>query len=211
MTEGRRRWVFICVVLGLAAIGVYLTVLAPPTGTSSDGAVPPVQDVGRTAPAPPPVPATPSPPPSAESFDIYRLLPLSKEEFAASADVAYRFATAYGGYRHDEDPAVHARRISVFTTPDLGRILARGVLSPGELEQNRADQVVSQASAEIREIRDVKERSVVYVVGITQRITAKSGSDQRTEEYAITVSQVGADWKVHDIQQANAGQEGDPH
>ncbi len=50
----------------------------------------------------------------------------------------------------------------------------------------------------------------MFVVTGTQQITAKSGTRQLVEEYAVTVSQLGADWRVFDLQPAGEGQDGDP-
>ncbi|MEU8245361.1 hypothetical protein [Nonomuraea sp. NPDC048916] len=200
----RRGLAFAAIVVVIAAVGLYLT-MWPDSG---DPAGEPAADSATTsAPAAPrntpPVGASDAP------FDIYSFLPMSKEQLAAAADLAERFTVAYGTFRYDEDPVAYADRVKVFTTADLGNVLARTLTSPGTVDRNRADEVVSTATARTKEIRSVEKTSVVFVVTGTQQITAKSGARQLTEDYAVTVSQMGTDWRVFDLQPAGDGQEGD--
>jgi hypothetical protein len=116
---------------------------------------------------------------------------------------------SYATYRYDEDPISYADRLKAFTTNELGASLTRTVTSAGQVQQNRNDQVVSQGSARVRTIRDMTANSIVWVVDATQRITAKSGPRERTDQYAVTLIQVGDTWRVYDMQPADAGQEGD--
>ncbi|MCG5216755.1 hypothetical protein [Streptosporangium sp. KLBMP 9127] len=201
----RRGQVFAGVVVLLAVVGVYLT-LGPDPGGPQQG----TEQVSADRTAEPAAPQTPVATASNAAFDIYSFLPMSKEELAAAADVAQRFITSYGTYRFDEDPAVYTDRLSVFTTADLAAALGRAVASPGTVEQNTADALVSEGSAQVKEIREVDRSSVIFVVTGTQRVTAKSGPTERSEEYAVTLTQIGSDWRVHDLQPADAGQEGDP-
>ncbi|MFC7647788.1 hypothetical protein ACFQX6_50340 [Streptosporangium lutulentum] len=79
-------------------------------------------------------------------------------------------------------------------------MLLRTVTSPGIVEANKADQVVSVGAARVKSIRQVNSASVVFVVVGTQNVTAKSGVKERVEEYAVTLIEVGTDWRVHDLQ-----------
>ncbi|GAA3838323.1 hypothetical protein GCM10022226_70750 [Sphaerisporangium flaviroseum] len=207
----RRGLVFAGVVVALAAVGIYLS-MRPASG-GSDG----VEPSGRVAVvSSAPVPqasssqgASTAPSITPGSFDIYSYLPLSKEQIAQAADVAQRFTASYATFRYDEDPVSFAERLKGFTTTDLGVILARDVTTPATVEQNRADEVISQGSATLKSIRDISKGSVVVVVTAVQRITAKSGPQERRADYAITLTQVGTDWRVFDMQPADAGQDGD--
>ncbi|MEU9888224.1 hypothetical protein [Sphaerisporangium sp. NPDC051011] len=202
----RRKFVFAGVVVALAAVGIYLSMR--PAGGSGE-AVPPPGAVSSTAPGTPVTEGT-APPVKSGNFDIYSYLPLSKNQIAQAADAAQRFAVSYATYRWDEDPASYAERLKGYTTPDLGVILTRDVTSPATVEQNRADQVVSAGSARLKTIRDIASGSVVFVVTAVQRITAKSGTRESDADYAITLTQVGDQWRIYDMQPADAGQDGDP-
>ncbi|MFC4587371.1 hypothetical protein [Sphaerisporangium corydalis] len=203
----RRGVVFAGVVVALAAVGIYLS-MRPASG-GSDGAEPPERSaVVSSAPIGRPS-SSPAPSITPGTFDIYGYLPLSREQIAQAADAAQRFAVSYATFRYDEDPASLAERLKGFTTADLGTILARDVTTPATVEQNRADEVVSAGSARLKSIRDITEGSVVFVVTATQHITAKSGPQERSADYALTLTQLGTDWKVFDMQPADAGQDGD--
>lgn len=206
MAQGDRRGlIFAAVVVVVAAVGIYLTWSNGSSG-STETAEP---TAGRTASQS----AKPSQPLATASnapFDIYSYLPMSKQELAAASDLAERFTASYGTFRWDEDPAVYLGRVKQFTTPELGNVLARTLTSPVTVQQNRDDQVVATATAKMREIRTVSKTSVVFVVDQTQQLNAKSGNKQLAEQYAVTVSEVGSDWRVFDLQPADEGQDGDP-
>ncbi|GAA2283327.1 hypothetical protein GCM10010149_30260 [Nonomuraea roseoviolacea subsp. roseoviolacea] len=201
----KRGLAFAAIVVVIAAVGLYLT-MWPGSGDSPEEE----PAAGHTPRSVVTVPrSTPLATASNAPFDIYAYLPLTKEQLAAAADLAERFTAAYGTFRYDEDPAAYADRVKVFTTADLGSVLARTLTSPGTVERNQADEVVSTGTAKVKEIRSVEKTSVVLVVTGTQQITAKSGAKQLTDDYAVTVSELGTDWRVFDIQPAEDGQKGD--
>ncbi|GAA3707939.1 hypothetical protein GCM10022224_086840 [Nonomuraea antimicrobica] len=195
---------FAAIVVVIAAVGIYLTMW--PDSPDEDAAEP--QQVVATGPAV--VSSTPLATASAEPFDVYSYLPMKKEQLAAAADLAERFTAEYGTFRHDEDPAAYAQRLKAYTTPELGNTLARTMTSAGTIEQNRNDRLVSTATAHLKEIRQVEKTSIVFVVTGIRQITAVSGNKQATEEYAVTVSELGTDWRIFDIRPSTEGQEGDP-
>ncbi|MGW4639329.1 hypothetical protein ACWEN6_12410 [Sphaerisporangium sp. NPDC004334] len=203
----RRGLVFAGVVVALAAVGIYLS-MRPASG--GDGEPPPGVVTTTTAAPPPSSAASPAPAITPGTFDIYGYLPLSREQIAQAADTAQRFAASYATYRYDEDPASYAERLKAFTTGEFGAVLARDVTTPATVEQNRADEVVSQGTGRLKSIRDISAGSLVLVVTAAQRITAKSGPQNRSADYAVTLTQVGTDWRVFDLQPADAGQDGDP-
>ncbi|WP_431895786.1 hypothetical protein [Nonomuraea sp. bgisy101] len=201
----RRGLAFAAIVLVLAAVGLFVTMWP-----DSEAPVPAAgqEAAGRTGSGSPAV-ATPLATASDAPFDIYSYLPMTKQELAAAADLAVRFAAAYGTFRYDEEPAAYAGRLKVFTTADLAEVLTRTVTSPGTVEANRTDEVVSQATAKVKEIRQVDRTSIVFVVTGTREVSAKSGPTRRDEDYAVTVQQMGSDWRVFDLQPADQGQDGD--
>ena len=207
----RRGLIFAGVVAVLAAVGIYLS-MRPDSGgskelTPSNAGV--VATTSTTSAAPPSPDGTPVPTAGAGSFDIYSYLPLTKAQIAEAADTARRFADSYATFRYDEDPVSYAERLKAFATTDFGVVLARDVTTPATVEQNRADQIVSQGEARLKSIRDVAAGSIVFVVTATEHIAAKSGPQDRSADYAITLTQVGAQWRVFDMQPADAGQDGD--
>jgi hypothetical protein len=201
----RRGLAFAAIVVVIAVVGIYLT-MWPDSGEQA--AEQPTAGRTVTVSASPPTKALATA--SAAPFDIYSYLPMSKEQLAAAADVAERFTAAYGTFRYDEEPAAYVSRVKAFTTADLANVLSRTLTSPGTVERNRADEVVSAGAAKMKEIRQVEKSSIVFVVTGTQQITAKSGGKQLTDDYAVTVSQLGSDWRVFDLQPADDGQDGDP-
>ncbi|MGV9771296.1 hypothetical protein [Streptosporangium sp. NPDC003464] len=213
MVEGgsRRGLVFAVLVMMLAAVGIYLT-MWPDSGDEGRPQPDPV-GVSRTVPGSRAAVSAEPPRPSATAsnapFDVYSYLPMTKQELAAAADYAQRFTAEYGTFSYDEDPAVYGDRLRGYTTTEFAGVLLRTVTSPGSVEANRADEVVSVGTARVKEIRQIQNTSVVFVVTGTQDVTAKSGPKERTEDYAVTLIEVGADWRVHDLQPADEGQDGD--
>ncbi|MEV0615060.1 hypothetical protein AB0I81_17165 [Nonomuraea sp. NPDC050404] len=200
----RRGVAFAAIVVVIAAVGIYLTMWPD----SSDEAEPEPAATARVTSSAV-ASNTPVATASAAPFDVYSYLPMSKEQLSAAADVAERFTAAYGTFRFDEDPVAYAGRLKAYTTPELGNNLTRTMTSAGTVEKNRADEIVSAATAELKEIRQVDRTSIVFVVTANRQVTSKSGNDQVAEEFAVTVSQLGDDWRIYDILPANTGQEGD--
>ncbi|GAA2771094.1 hypothetical protein [Nonomuraea dietziae] len=205
----KRGLAFAALVLVLAAVGIFVTMW--PDAETSPPAVEQETSAGRTGSGSSAAPAVATPLATASNapFDIYSFLPMTKQELAAAADLAVRFTAAYGTFRYDEDPAAYADRLKVFTTAGLATVLTRTISSPVTVEANRADEVVSQATAKVKEIRQVDKTSIVFVVIGTREVSAKSGPTRRDEEYAVTMQQMGSDWRVFDLQPADEGQDGD--
>ncbi|GAA2890347.1 hypothetical protein GCM10010517_54660 [Streptosporangium fragile] len=213
MTEGgtRRGVVFAVLVVMLAAVGIYLTMWPDSGGDLRTGAEPVGADrtVAGSAQDPAAEPARPAATASNAPFDVYSYLPMTKQELAAAADYAQRFTAEYGTFSYDEDPAAYGGRLRSYTTEDFAGVLLRTLTSAGTIESNKADEVVSVGSARVKEIRQIDSASVIFVVVGTQNVTARSGASERTAEYAVTLVQAGSEWRVHDLQPADSGQEGD--
>ncbi|RAY14400.1 hypothetical protein DPM19_15695 [Actinomadura craniellae] len=144
-----------------------------------------------------------------DSFDIYRLLPFSRDDFAAAADLAQRFTAAYGTYRFDEDPKVYVDRLGGMVTEELRAELARGASAPGLLDERRQEQVVAAGTATLDRIRDVENNSVIFLVTGQQRVTRSGEEAQERRQYAVTVSRDGGSWRVYAFEPADVGQAGD--
>ncbi|MEV8630129.1 hypothetical protein AB0395_00590 [Streptosporangium sp. NPDC051023] len=208
--EGNRRGVvFAVLVVMLALVGIYLT-MWPSSGGGQEPAAEPVGASrtvrGAQGDTEPPRPAATA---SNAPFDVYSYLPMTKQELAAAADYAQRFTAEYGTFSYDEQPAAYGDRLKGYTTAEFAEVLLRTITSPGTIAANTSDQVVSVGTAKVKEIRQIEKSSVIFVVTGTQNVTAKSGAKERTEDYAVTLIEVGADWRVHDLQPADSGQDGD--
>ncbi|GHE29438.1 hypothetical protein GCM10017673_35010 [Streptosporangium violaceochromogenes] len=208
MAEGgnRRGVVFAALVAVLALAGVYLTLWSESGDQEREPA-----GASRTLPGSPsrPEPSRPAATASNAPFDVYSYLPMTKQELAAAADYAQRFTAEYGTFGYDEEPSDYGDRLRGYTTAEFAEVLLRTVTSPGVVETNRADQVVSVGTAKVKGIRQIERASVTFVVTGSQTVTAKSGVKERTADYAVTLIEVGADWRVHDLQPADSGQDGD--
>lgn len=205
-SDSRRGLAFAGVVAVLAAVGIYLTMISssdpdPPREQAVSGSSVPSQ--APTSQAPSQVARTPS------EFDVYSYLPLSRAELAAAADLARRFTVSYGSFQYGEDPASFAGRLKVFATAEFGNELTRAVTTPGLVEQNRADAVVSSGSATVTSIRDMTASTVVFVVDSVRHVTAKSGAKDLAGQYAVTVIKLGSDWRIYNLELADAGQDGE--
>jgi hypothetical protein len=218
MTAGdsRRGLAFAGVVVVLAAVGVYLTMIPGDdsrtgTTTSSAAAGRPsaASDQTQASDQTGPPQATAEVTPETSGSDVYSYLPVSRDDLAAAADVARRFAASYATYRYDEDPVSYATRLKNFTTVEFGEALTRTVTAPALMARNQNDQVVSAGSAKIKTIRDMTYNSLIFVVTVIAHVNAKSGSKDQVDDYAVTVSRDGPAWRVYDMEPADAGQDGD--
>ncbi|MEV4221723.1 hypothetical protein [Nonomuraea sp. NPDC049725] len=198
----KRGMAFAVIVVIIAAVGAYLWLWPDPEQPAAEQAA-----SGRTT-STPVIASTPLATASDAPFDVYSFLPMSKEQLAAAADLAERFTAEYATYRFDEAPQTYADRVRKYTTADFGNILARTRTAAGPVEQD--DQTVSTATAALKEIRQIEKTSIVFVITATQQLTGKSGAKQQAADYAVTVSQLGSDWRVFDLRPADEGQDGDP-
>ncbi|MFI0351572.1 hypothetical protein [Actinomadura sp. 9N407] len=208
LTDRQRKLMFAGLVVVLAVVGVYLTVAAPDDqGDGGAGSTPPTVTAGPTGPA--------SPPPgisgtvTAGDFDLYRLLPFSRQEFATAADLAQRFTAAYGTYRFDEDPKVYGDRLAGMVTEQLRGELERGAAAPGLLEERRRQQTVATGTATLDRVRDIEDNSVIFLVTGKQQITKGGKQAQDSRQYAVTVARDGGSLRVYAFAPAEAGQAGD--
>ncbi|MFG1824553.1 hypothetical protein ACGFIJ_18880 [Microbispora bryophytorum] len=200
---------FAVAVVVLAAVGVYLTMSPPSSSSAGSDEQTREQSVVATPRAtaavrePSPVATTPG------AFDVYAYLPLSKEEIGAAADLARRFTEAYGTFSPGEEPAARADRLKRFATDEFAGQLTRTVTDPAVVEQNETDQVTSKGSAKVTTIRDMTAAQVVFVVDSVRHVTDRTGQKDVPEQFAVTVIKAGTDWRVYDLQLADAGQDGD--
>ncbi|RKS71983.1 hypothetical protein BZB76_4794 [Actinomadura pelletieri DSM 43383] len=209
LNDRQRRLLFAGLVVFLAAAGLYLSLASP-------GDEEPDRPAARPSTSAPPGPTGPaSPPPGIRTpvnpndFDIYRLLPFTRAEFANAADLAQRFVAAYGTYRFDEPPEVYAQRLSGLVTDELRTELARAATTPGLLEERRKSQVVAQGSATLDQVRTIENNSIIFLVTGIQQVSSGDTDSNDRQRYAVTVVREGGSLRIYSFEPADAGQAGD--
>ncbi|WP_067455738.1 hypothetical protein [Actinomadura macra] len=210
LNDRQRKLLFAGLVVVLALVGVYLTIAAPDDDSDGPADRPSAAasaTAGPTGPASPPagIPGAVNP----SDFDVYRLLPFSRQEFATAADLAQRFVAAYGTYRFDENPQAYIGRLSGYVTDELRGELARGAAAPGILDERRQQQIVAEGSSTLDRVRDIEDNSIIFLVTGKQQLTKGGRSSGDSKQYAVTVARDGGSLKVYSFQPADAGQAGD--
>jgi len=205
--DRRRRMIFAGLAAVLVLLGLWLSWPRPDT-----------DPVRRDTPAAdaPPGPAAPATPPPGidelvdpDSFDIYRLLPFGREDFATAATTAQQFVARYGTYRYDEEPQVYLSRLRPLVTDLVYDDLTAGASTPGILEQRRTDQTVAEGSASLNSIRSIGNTSITFVVTGIQQVTEAGSTGRDSKEWAVTVQNTGGSWKVYSFNPADVGQDGE--
>jgi hypothetical protein len=209
MNDRQRKLVFAGIVVALAFIGIYLTLPSPdspakratskPTSTG-DSALP----TGPTT-APPGI----STPISPDNFDIYQLLPFSKADFAAAADVGQRFMVAYETYRFDDTQQTYTQRFQGLLTTDLQNQLTQSFLAPGLIDQRKQDQEVAQGSATIDSVRTFGATSITFLITGHQQLSKAGHVSPVSQQYAVTVAHTGTSWQTYSVEPSSIGQSGD--
>ncbi|WP_141578199.1 hypothetical protein [Actinomadura sp. WMMA1423] len=206
LTDRRRKLLFAGLVVLLAAVGVYLTLAAPSDEHDDEPQARPSATASQAPASPPPgIQSTVDP----GDFDVYRLLPFSRQEFAAAADLAQRFVAAYGTYRYDETPQAYVAQFAGLATDDLGQRLGQGMATPAMVEERRKEQFVAQGTASLDEVRDIEKNSIIFLVTGRQQVTRSGRTSSDSKQYAVTVTRDGGSMRVYSFEPADAGQAGD--
>lgn len=201
LTDRQRKLLFAALVVLLAAAGIFLTVSGG--GRRHAGAAHATAPPSAARPSAPP-PVTGSPPPPG-SYDIFSMLPFTRQDFTTAADVARRFTVAYGTYRYDEDPKAYIARLRPLVTADLAAQLQRDSAAPGLLQARQQDKETSTSDARLDSIRDFQKDQIIFLVTGTQHIGKGGSSSDATEQYAVTVTRSGGGWVVYAFQPADVG------
>jgi hypothetical protein len=209
LSDRQRKMLFAGLVVVLSAVGVYLTLAAPTRDSGDDdaGGSPPSASAAPTGPV--------SPPPgiggsvSPQDFDVYRLLPFSRREFATAAALAQRFTAAYGTRRWDEDPRAYIGRLAPMVTEELLLELQRGQSASGLVDNQRRQRLSSRGSATLDQVRDIEDNSIMFLVTGDQQVTRNGRQGRQSEQYLVTVARDGATLRVYAFAPADVGQPGE--
>ena len=204
LTDRQRKLLFAALVVLLVAAGIFLTVGRGGRRHTGAARGTPSPSPRVTAPAGTPPPVS-GPPPSPGSYDIFSMLPFTRQDFTIAADVARRFTVAYGTYRYDEDPNAYVARLRPLVTADLAAQLQRDSAAPGLLQQRQQDKEVSTSDARLDAIRDFEKDQIIFLVTGTQHISKGGSTSDTTEQYAVTVTRSGGGWVVYAFQPADVG------
>ncbi|GAA0964128.1 hypothetical protein [Actinocorallia libanotica] len=204
--DRRRRMLFAGIAVVLVLAGLWLWWPRPDTDPVERDAAPA---------GPPPATAPATPPPGIdelvdpEGFDVYRLLPFSREDFATAATTAQQFVSRYGTYRYDEEPQTYLDRLRPLVNDQVHDDLLAAASTPGILEQRRTDQTVAEGSASLNSIRTIGDTSITFLVTGIQQITEAGTTGRDSEQWAVTVQNTGGSWRVYSFGPADVGQDGE--
>jgi hypothetical protein len=207
LTDRQRKLLFAGLVVLLAAAGVFLTIGGGGHGhpaAKHAGTPTPTPSAPQGAPVTGPPASGPTPSPG--SYDIYSMLPFTRKDFSAAADVARRFTIAYGTYRYDEAPSAYVDRLRGMVTPDLATQLQQGAAAPGVIAQRQQDQEVSTSTATLDSLRDIAKDQLIFLATGKQHISTKGGkSSDSSQQYAVTVTRSGGGWVVYAFAPSDQG------
>ena len=219
-SSGQQRLLFVVVVLVLAGLGVYLisarthngTAATPPASPTATSPAPPATQAPATSPAsqapattPASVPA--SVPTSGGKTDIYQWLPFSQQDLTAAAQATLSFAADYDTYSYTETDKAYIGKMASVVTTELAATLKNAYDLPSAAAMRSSQKQVATSSGQIVSIRSfgTGPSSIIFVVNITQKVAATSGTSTTTTQYAVTATAGAGGWQVNDIELAKAG------
>ncbi|GAA3199863.1 hypothetical protein [Actinocorallia longicatena] len=200
--DRQRKLLFAGIAAALVVLGLWLVWPRPDTTPRPKDALPSLP-AAATGPASPIPGITASVAP--DSFDIYRLLPFNKKEFATAASVAQQFTAVYGTYRYDEAPDTYLGRFAPYAGEQVLRDLRAGLPSPAMIEDRNAKKTVAVGSASLSRVREFGDTSITFEVEGRQQITENGVAAQDTNPLAVTVQFNGGSWKVYSFAPADKG------
>jgi hypothetical protein len=212
LSSGQQRLLFVVVVLVLAGLGIFLlgpsfhhkTTAAPTPSPSSAAASAPA-----TSSSPPAQPATTpaTPATTGGSANIYQWLPFSQQDLTEAAQATLSFATDYDTYSYTETDKAYIGKMAGVVTAELAATLKNAYDLPSAASMRSSQKQVATSSGQIVSIRSfgTGPSSIIFVVNITQKVAATSGTSSTTTQYAVTAIAAGGGWQVNDIELAKAG------
>ena len=92
-------------------------------------------------------------------------------------------------------------------TSELAATLKNAYDLPSAAAVRSGQKQVATSSGQIVSIRSfgTGPTSIIFVVNITQKVAATSGTTSTTTQYAVTATSAAGGWQVNDIELAKAG------
>jgi hypothetical protein len=212
LSSGQLRALFVVVVLALAGLGIFLlgpsfhhkTAAAPTPSPSSAAASAPATS-SSPAVQPATTPATPAT--TGSGANIYQWLPFSQQDLTEAAQASLSFAADYDTYSYTETDKAYIGKMAGVVTAELAATLKNAYDLPSAASMRSSQKQVATSSGQIVSIRSFATgpSSIIFVVNITQKVAATSGTTSTTTQYAVTAVAAGGGWQVNDIELAKAG------
>jgi hypothetical protein len=205
LSAWQQRMIFAVVVIGLAALGVYMagpalhhkSPAAAPTPSATVSQAPAAAVATAPAPAAAVTPGGPA--------NIYNWLPFTQAQLTDAAAVVTTFSSAYATYRYTEGPAAYIGRMNGLASGSLAGVLRADYTTGGVQSSRISQRQTSTGNGVIDSLRSFGASSITFVVTISQKITGTKGESSTSTQYAITVVPNGPGWLVNDIELASAG------
>ena len=223
LSPGRQRLLFVVVVIGLVALGIFVirgrndgnaaapspTPTPTPSPTRTAAAASGTAD-GASAPAssPPASLAGATPPATAGSANIYQWLPFTQSDLSAAAKTTLAFANVYANTSYTETNAAYAGKLAGLTTTQEAATLEDGFETAGIRATRVQDKQVATGTPTIESINSfgaAPTLTITFNVTIAQRLVSTSGTMNSTPEYTITTVSTGTSWQVSNIQLFSVG------
>ncbi len=213
LSSGQLRLLFVVVVLALAGLGIYLvgpglhhkSAAAPTPSPSPTSAAP--APATSSAPAVQPVTTPATQATTGGGVDIYQWLPFSQQDLTEAAQATIAFAADYDTYSYTETDKAYIDKMAGVVTGELAATLKNAYDLPSAAAVRSGQKQVATSSGQIVSIRSfgTGPTSIIFVVNITQKVAATSGTSSTTTHYAVTVTSAAGGWQVNDIELAKAG------
>jgi hypothetical protein len=212
LSSGQQRLLFVVVVLALAGLGIFLlgpgfhhkTAAAPTPSPSSAAASAPA---ASSSPAAQPATTPAAPAATGGSANIYQWLPFSQQDLTEAAQATLSFAADYDTYSYTETDKAYIGKMAGVVTAELAATLKNAYDLPSAASMRSSQKQVATSSGQIVSIRSfgTGPSSIIFVVNITQKVAATSGTSSTTTQYAVTAIAAAGGWQVNDIELAKAG------
>jgi hypothetical protein len=227
LSPGKQRLLFVVVVIGLVALGIFVIRGRSDGNAAAPAATPtpiPTQSAAATsgaatgASAPASSPAASSagatPPATAGGANIYQWLPFTQSDLSAAAKTTLAFANVYANTSYTETKAAYAGKLAGLTTTQEAATLESDFETPEIATTRTADKQVATGTPTIDSITSFGPQdppgppgppSITFAVTIAQQLASTSGTVTSTPEYTITIVSSATGWQVDNIELASLG------
>ena len=213
LSPGRRRLLFVVVVIALVGLGFFLvkgrsqgaTAASTTTPTPTPSSSAPLTSGAATATPSATEPsatssATAAGPAGGEKggANIYQWLPFTQSDLTTAAKTTLAFATDYVTWTSTESKAAYGAKMASLVTAQEDLTLEYDFSTAARAAGN----AVSTGSAAIDSISSFGSNpaSITFSVAITQQVVPAKGTLTSPSQYSITVVATAAGWQVNDIE-----------